>query len=307
VREYAAGYDRTTKIVSAIVTVVLLAAMTFGRLGFLGPLILLIAYAYSPRGYAVSDNSLIVRRWVGDVRIPLNMIREVSIARNGELSGALRLWGSGALFGYYGLFRTTALGNSWWYLTNRANCVVIKTTGKTFVVSPNDVDGFVAALNAGSPSVIPRTEPKVTSRGIPKILAIAAMLLPLGIVAAAWFYSPGAPGYTLTPDHLAIHDRFYPVTINAASVNLPDIKIVDVKQDPEWRPDMRTGGFANPHYRSGWFRVKGGEKVRLYQANSSRLVLIPPKGNGTPVLYQAAEPEQFIAELQREWKPGSSR
>jgi len=68
---------------------------------------------------------------------------------------------------------------------------------------------------------------------------------------------------------------------------------------------MRTDGFANAHYRSGWFRVASGKKVRMYRADSSRLALLPPKGNGEAVLLETADPEKFVAELQREWGRGS--
>lgn len=308
-KEFSASYDRTTKIVSTLISVLLLgsaaAMVRITPFGWIGPLIVLATYAYSPLGYAISDEDLIIRRWVGNLRIPLEIIREVRPAAPGELSRAIRLWGSGALFGYYGLFRSSGLGNAWWYVTNRANCVVVVTAGKTFVISPDDVDGLVSSLRAWAPEVIHAGEPRTVGSTTGKAIAFVLTLIPLGIVAAAFLYSPGAPGYTLTPDHLSIHDRFYPVTLNAQSVDVTDLRVIDLKTDSAWRPVMRTGGFANTHYRAGWFRVANGQKVRLYQAGSSRVVLIPPKGDGNAVLYQTAEPEQFIAEVRREWKTSS--
>ena len=46
----------------------------------------------------------------------------------------------------------------------------------------------------------------------------------------------------------------------------------------------RTNGFANAHYASGWFRVASGKTVRMYRAGGTRLVLLPPKGDGAAVL-----------------------
>jgi hypothetical protein len=45
--------------------------------------------------------------------------------------------------------------------------------------------------------------------------------------------------------------------------------------------------------------VPNGQKVRLYVAGAKRVVLLPGKGNGTPVLLEAAEPEQFIEAVRR--------
>jgi hypothetical protein len=39
----------------------------------------------------------------------------------------------------------------------------------------------------------------------------------------------------------------------------------------------------------------------MYRAGGSRLVLLPPKGDGAAVLLETGEPEKFVAELRREW------
>jgi hypothetical protein len=139
------------------------------------------------------------------------------------------------------------------------------------------------------------------------IIAIGVALAALGLAAAAIVYSPGPAGYTLTPETLTIHDRFYPVTLRASEVDVRGIRIVDLRQNTAWRPIRRTGGFANSHYQAGWFQVAGGQKVRLYRANSQIVVLLPPKGNGAPVLYQAADPEKFAREIRAEWSSAARR
>jgi hypothetical protein len=118
----------------------------------------------------------------------------------------------------------------------------------------------------------------------------------------AFTYAPGPPRFDLTSSNLTIHDRFYPVVVAAANVDLARVRVVDIKQDPEWRPTRRTNGFANSHYRSGWFRTANGQKAEMYWADSSRLVLLPPKGSGSPpVLLEVGQPEQFIERLRQEW------
>jgi hypothetical protein len=44
--------------------------------------------------------------------------------------------------------------------------------------------------------------------------------------------------------------------------------------------------------------------VRLYRAGGNRLVLIPPKGGGAFVVYQAIDPDRFVQELRRQWTSG---
>jgi hypothetical protein len=105
----------------------------------------------------------------------------------------------------------------------------------------------------------------------------------------------------LTADALTIHDRFYPVTLRAADVDVSRARLVDIAVDPEWRPTTRTNGFANAHYRSGWFRVANGQKIRMYRADSTRLLLLPPKGDGAPVLLEVKDPGQFLDELRGQW------
>ena len=134
----------------------------------------------------------------------------------------------------------------------------------------------------------------------PILAAIGVGLAAVALVFAL-FYAPGPPRYTLRPESLTIHDRFYPVTVQAGAVDVGQIRIVDLSSSPEWRPTLRTNGFSNAHYHSGWYRVAGGQEVRLYRADGKQLVLLPPKGTGTPVLFEAPEPEGLVAELRREW------
>lgn len=311
-RDFSASYDATTKIVSAIVMAGLaLVAVVVHNIfaGGLSLLVIALAYAYSPRGYTVSDRSITVKRLAGDVQVLLENVREVRRINADDLRGRIRLWGSGGLFGYYGLFRTTSLGRNTWYVTHRKNAVVVAAEAKTTLYSPDDVDGFLAAIQACMPDRIP---PAGGSFLVPPQSFTAGRLVgiligsvaAIGATAAVFFgvfYSPGPPSYTLSSGSLIIHDRFYPVTVTPDSVDVSNIRVVDLAKDAEWRPTLRTDGFANSHYRSGWFRVRNGKTVRLYGADGTRLVLLPPKSDGSPVLIEAKDPEGFMQEMQQEW------
>jgi hypothetical protein len=313
-QSFAISYDLPSKIISVIVVAVLAIIFIVTRNAWVGALdlcISLLAYAYSPRSYAVSGSSIFIRRLAGTVRIPLNGVREFRAAIPEDFPGCIRLWASGGLFGYYGLFSTARLGRCTWYVTNRRNSVILVTNERTVVLSPNDVAGFLASVRSVAP--IPETTADhmtevgdTPKRRVPLgvwIGGAVAILFVGAVVAFACFalmYSPGPPRLTLTSNSLIIHDRFYPVTVNAADIDVSGIKIVDIQNDQAWRPTERTDGFANDHYRSGWFRVASGS-ARMYWADGTKLVLLPSRRSAAPVLLQVTDPEQFVAKVHQVW------
>jgi hypothetical protein len=308
---FSCSYDSMAETVSVIVAVTLALVAILTRNVFvagLGTTLVLLTFAWSPRGYTVEGRTLLVHRLIGSARIPLQEIRELRAGTADDFQGAIRLIGNGGLFGYYGLFQTTKLGKSTWYVTNRDRAVVIVTSAKTVVVSPDDVEGFLAAVRSAVPVPVAATGTGAPARAVRRnftgILAAAAIaLVVLAIAAFATLYSPGPPGYTMTPQALTIHDRFYPATLQAAGIDVAHVRVVNLDSDADWRPTARTNGFANAHYRSGHFRAANGETVRLYWADGRRLVLLPPKGRGTPVLLQTADPDRFVAEVRHQWQP----
>jgi hypothetical protein len=308
--EFTASFDRTTKIISAMAGAVLLLPVILTQstlAACLWILVMALSYAYSPRGYSLAERSIVVKRLVGSARIPLASVREARRTTSDDLRGCIRLWGSGGMFGYYGLFRTSKFGKCWWYVTNRQNTVVVITDEGTALFSPDDVDGFLAAIRAPVPvPEMPMGQPESRTAGSSAgtWIGVAIGIVSLAAVALAFLYSPGPPSYTLTADALTIHDRFYPVTLRAADVDVARVRLVDIAVDREWRPTMRTNGFANAHYRSGWFRVANGRKARMYRADGTRLVLLPPKGDAAAVLMEVKDPEQFLDDLRRQWGNG---
>jgi hypothetical protein len=305
---FPASFDAMAKMVSglvcAIVVVAAIATQSTIAAG-IGALVIALSFGYSPRGYMISERTILVKRLLGNVRIPLEGVREARAATAEDLAGCIRLFGNGGLFGYYGLFRTSQLGKCTWYVTDRSKAVVIVTGTKTAVFSPDDVDGFLATIRASAP--VPAAPPGVpqsagAGRPLGTMLGASIALVALGFAAFSLLYSPGPPNCTLTPQSLTIHDRFYPVTLQARNVDIDGIRVVDVDVDTDWRPTARTNGFANAHYRSGQFRVAGGKVIRMYRAAGRRLVLLPPKGDGTAVLLETRDPEKFAAEVRQAWR-----
>jgi PH (Pleckstrin Homology) domain-containing protein len=314
--QFSASYDRSAKILSALVCLGLLAVVFLVHnlvIGGLSLLVLAICVAYSPRGYVIEGQSIVVRRMAGAASIALEGVREVRRVTAEDLRGCIRLRGSSGFFGYYGLFSTSKLGKCNWYVTDRSKSVVVITSTRTVLLSPDDTDGFLSAIRAIAPAsttgVVGTPEFTGPRRLSPlgTTIVVCAVLAAISLGVAASSYAPGPPGYTLTSDALTIHDRFYPVTLRATEVNLSGMRIVDLDQNTPWRPVRRTNGFANSHYQCGWFLAANGVKVRLYRAGGSRAVLLPPSGAGSPVLYQAADPDLLVEQLRSEWGRPASR
>ena len=152
---FPASYDTATKVISAAVcaipVVVLLATRNIAGVA-VSALAAGIAYAWSPRGYRVAEQSIFVKRLIGEACIPLRGLREARATTPDDFKWCIRVFGVGGLFGYYGVFRTSKLGTSHWYLTSRSRAVVVITLNKTSLVSPDDQEGFLAAIQAAVPT-----------------------------------------------------------------------------------------------------------------------------------------------------------
>lgn len=310
-REFRASLDTVAKVLSVIAVAVMAVGLWASQswiVAALSFLVLLTAYGYSPQSYVIGRRSIIVKRLLKDAEFPLERLQAVRRATPDDLAWTMRLWGSGGLFGYYGTFRTSKLGKCTWYCTRRADQVVVATDSRTALFTPDDVDGFLSAIQAGAPSLGYQAgnPPPIRKQGLGAYgWIIAALALPALLIAiAAVSYSPGMPDVRLNRDSLEISDRFYPVTIARSSVDLDAARPVSIN-DPEWRVTRRANGFANSHYRSGWYRTANGKEVRLYCAIGQELLLLPGKNGGDTVLLEVPNAAAFLASMRNQWAHSS--
>jgi hypothetical protein len=306
--EFSAPYDATAKLATAALCVLVPVVSILSRIPLALAamlLVIVLCYAWAPRGYLLRDGEIVIRRLVGEVRIPLSEVRELRAVTPDDLRGCIRLWGSGGAFGYFGNFRTSRFGNCTWYVTDRSKALVVVTSDRTILLSPADTAAFLEAARAGAPQISASASPQERRSSRPSIslaIGLVAVALVLAVVAAALLYAPGPPKCTLTADSLVIHDLFYGVTLHASDVDAASVRVIDPAQQPEWRTTLRTNGFSNSKYQSGWFRVQGGSTVRLYRAAGEiRLVLLPPRGSAAPVLLGANDPDALALRIRGAW------
>lgn len=123
----------------------------FSTLSLIVIILLLLAYLFTfllrPLHYTITDTALIIQRPLSSKKIARADIEALELFINGELNWAIRTFGVGGLFGYFGRFFKGSIGSMTWYATRRNKAVLIRTKkGDRIVVTPDDYEGFVTAL-----------------------------------------------------------------------------------------------------------------------------------------------------------------
>jgi len=123
----------------------------FSTLSLIVIIMLLLVYLFTfllrPLHYTITDTALIIQRPLSSKKIARADIEALELFINGELNWAIRTFGVGGLFGYFGRFFKGSIGSMTWYATRRNKAVLIRTKkGDRIVVTPDDYEGFVTAL-----------------------------------------------------------------------------------------------------------------------------------------------------------------
>lgn len=102
--------------------------------------VLLFSFLFSVKNYQIDSNeNLIVNRYINQIIIKRGDIMKVKVLKENELSGGIRKFGVGGLFGYYGIYYFPNYGNITLYTTRRDNRVLlILKNGKKYIISPDD-------------------------------------------------------------------------------------------------------------------------------------------------------------------------
>ena len=140
-------FDLTTKIISALVIaipfVMIIAQYSVikenNEILALTSIFLFITYFVAwmlhPTSYEITNENLVIHRPVRAIKISLASIKNIERTEPGY---SMRLFGSGGLFGYYGLFSSNKLGRHHRYTGNNKNLVLISTEKKKYLLSIHD-------------------------------------------------------------------------------------------------------------------------------------------------------------------------
>ncbi len=154
---YKTSLDNLAKVVTIVITI-LFAAIIVGQFSLINDetisvpifttIVLSIIYfgtfSFRPINYKLTKDKLIIHRPLSDIEIDRIEIKTVEQLDKGKLSWAVRIFGVGGLFGYWGKFSNTKIGTMTWYATRRNNAVLVTTIyNKKIVLTPNEPEKFV--------------------------------------------------------------------------------------------------------------------------------------------------------------------
>ncbi|MEM4647567.1 MAG: PH domain-containing protein [Candidatus Nezhaarchaeales archaeon] len=167
--EFSAPYDRMIKVVTSIVIAlmsILFAYITYlvvtevSNLGILIVslltllyfLIVFVPYLFSPSSFALTTKGVLIKRPLRSILIPYSEVIDFKRISDASIMKGVRIWGSGGLYGFIGLFRISGLGKVWMYVTDRSKMVLIETKRNVkYVISPSDPLTFIERLRSLAP------------------------------------------------------------------------------------------------------------------------------------------------------------
>jgi hypothetical protein len=310
---FLARWDRTLRIATTVAVVAMLAgaalllrlaattdapAATAVALCFAGvcALTLGLAFSLAPSGYSVEAGRLRIERPLRPIEVPLASIRAARALPDGELRGAIRVAGSGGLFGYYGRFWSRRLGAFRLYATRRTGLIVVDTSTDRFVLSPEPPERFLDVLLSRAPSASRASsdaplQARVMPRGVKVGLAALVALVPLAVVGplgAIWAFSP--VDARVGGGEIRIARKLAPAVV----IRVAEVRRVDPIAPQYGRRLWRVAGTAVPGgVRYGHFRSPELGDVQLYAWRSDAYVLL--ETDDARIVVTPDDPEAFVA------------
>lgn len=124
------------------------------------------------------------------------------------------------------------------------------------------------------------------------------ILAPVFLLLVYLTLAPRLVKFEVSPEGLRIRGELYGRRIPGDKLVLGQAKSLDLNTDKTYRLRWRTNGIGLPGYKSGWFRLKNGEKSLAFVTDSSRVVYIPTT-EGYSVLLSVERPQEFLNRLRQ--------
>jgi hypothetical protein len=137
-----AGILVSAAVVAAILVSTGLARPRTSFMIVLPLLLLAAALLYRVRGYTLTDDAILVRRLVGDFRLPLAGLLSVS-GDVEAMHGSVRLLGNWGLFSITGRYWNRKLRSYRAFATDPGRAVVLRYSNETVVITPHDPQHFI--------------------------------------------------------------------------------------------------------------------------------------------------------------------
>ena len=111
------------------------------------PMIVLACLPFMIRSYAITDDTILIRRLFWTTRLERSGMKSAEFLPN-AMSKSLRTCGNGGAFSFTGWYWNKSLGFYRAFVTDLNRTVVLRFAKRTVVVSPIDPEEFVSDLNA---------------------------------------------------------------------------------------------------------------------------------------------------------------
>jgi len=125
---------------------------------------------------------------------------------------------------------------------------------------------------------------------------VGVFLLALLFLFAYLAYSSRNVKFEVSTEGLRIKGDIYGRTIPTRALVADKAKVLDLSREKEYQLSWRTNGAGLPGYKSGWFRLKNGEKGLVFVTDTRQVVYLPTR-EGYSVLLSVARPSDFIQAL----------
>jgi len=95
---------------------------------------------------------------------------------------------------------------------------------------------------------------------------------------------------------IRVRTSFYSKTVVLAELQLDAARVVDLQERTEFKPALKTNGYALPGFRSGHFRLRNGSSAFVAITGNGRALWLPTTGRQA-LLLQPRQPETLLAHL----------
>ncbi len=105
---------------------------------------------------------------------------------------------------------------------------------------------------------------------------------------------------------LRIRTSFYTRDVALSELQLDQARVVDLDERPEFKPALKTNGYALPGFKSGHFRLHNVEKAFVAIAGGPRALWLPST-SGKGLLLQPEQPDALLQQLRELAQPQPRR
>jgi hypothetical protein len=125
------------------------------------------------------------------------------------------------------------------------------------------------------------------------LIPVVVLMLALVVLFAYFAYSSRHVRFEAGEEGLKIVGDLYGRTIPASELIADQARALDLTLDRDHALAWRTNGVGLPGYKSGWFRLRNGEKALVFVTDARRVAYVPTRA-GYSVLMSVAEPDRFV-------------